>query len=70
MCFACHVEGAGLPGYSRFCHPGKYRPHITAETLERFWMEDTSDGDPIDAAAAYFRCKPRTVHRVREKIKV
>lgn len=68
MCYACHLEGAGLNG--RTGHPAKIKPRLDAETLENFWREDVSGGDYVDAAAAYFRVSPETVRRVMQEIKV
>lgn len=68
MCYACHLEGAGLNG--RKGHPAKIKPRLDAETLENFWREDVSKGCYIDAAVTYFRASRETVLRVMQEIKV
>ncbi len=68
MCYACHLEGAGLNG--RKGHPAKTKPRLDAETLASFWREDVSGDRYVDAAAAYFRVAPEAVRKVMQEIKV
>lgn len=68
MCWACHLEGAGLNGRSR--RSNKTRPRLTVEALEQFWMEDNANGSATRAAARYFEVPKRKIEEVRDQIKV
>lgn len=70
MCYACHLEGCGLNGRTPRRLRGRQRPTLDADTLAAFWMEDTSDDDPLIAAAEFFRAKTETIIRMRHGMRM
>jgi len=69
MCYSCWVELRKDPrGFN-----GAYRipyPRLNSDTLAQFWEEDVSDGDPVEAAADFFRCAPRKILEVMNSIRI
>lgn len=59
VCIACTLE-----------HRDRGRPVLTPETLKQFFMEDTTPGSYITAAAKFFRVKQDRILAVMEEIRV